>query len=192
MRGEKRRRILSLRGRGYSYAEIAQRVGMTRSAVWKVCNPEATQAMNTRDNAKRLHECSTDGCANQTRRDHCIDCEIAKSKAEAVVGPELVRLWAEGKLVREIAVEMAYSVAGVCSRIDTYRRLGYDLPHRHAERADGATARRRKTIMQRWKQGRTAAEIAEELGTTTGSVSQSLYYLRKLGYDLPYRVKVAA
>lgn len=129
-----------LRERGYSYARIAFRLGVSEQRVWRALNPERARAYErARRASKRAWE--------QRARAACPRCG-----APMVVGshspskrPAMCRAcWAAeverrrqavasgyraGFTAREIAEALGVSVAAVCALACRMRREGIDVPY---------------------------------------------------------------
>lgn len=54
------------------------------------------------------------------------------------------------------------------------------------------TGARRRAIADMWNAGATGAEIAHLLNTTPGAIAHAIHKMRRAGWDLPYRRKLAA
>ena len=56
----------------------------------------------------------------------------------------------------------------------------------HSAQREAGRARRAR-IEKLWNEGLSMAEIAEEIGSTKGSINVEIVRMRGMGYDLPYR-----
>lgn len=84
-----------------------------------------------------------------------------------------------------------------CGAPTSYGRGG-GSPHRHcsahnpghvlsAQLQHERALPRRRQVQQLWADGLTVAQIAERVGTTTGTIGVLMVAMRKQGWDLPYR-----
>jgi hypothetical protein len=128
-------RIIQAAHPEWSYGRIARFLGVGKSAVWKVLNPETARVVNRRSNAKRnaakrewdrahkeshYDECE---CGARKKRENarCIGCRrlVEDSRRALAEG-----MWADGWTEREIREVLGRFQVGAA------RRGGWDLPHR--------------------------------------------------------------
>ena len=98
---------------------------------------------------------------------------------------ELKKLWLEGKPIDEIAAHFGISVRGLQGIIQILKRKGnWDLPMRNRGRKGPSkwTAEKNKEFEKLWAEGKSIAEIADELGIPSGSVTS-----KARGLGLPTR-----
>lgn len=100
---------------GLSIRQIAERVGMSSSAVGEHLTP---------------HRCE---CGNRRNRQHarCNDCRraseaAARDERESV----LIRMWREGARRTAIAEATGFTPGSVSARVAILRAAGVDLPYR--------------------------------------------------------------
>lgn len=66
-----------------------------------------------------------------------------KPRATTAIREQVERLWAEGKTAREIAAAVGWKTTNPNTIINTYRRRGWDLPHRQSSTRVGASRKAR-------------------------------------------------
>jgi transposase len=135
-----------LREQGLTYQAIAQRLGvgyatayrwlnpdyaersLAASRAWKARNREHAHAYDRAYNAAHKDECPLCGGEMERHSERCTACrsDEADRKAKTVV-----RLWAEGKSMREIQEVLGWSKGHLAAMMDRYRTQGYDLPYRY-------------------------------------------------------------
>jgi hypothetical protein len=127
----------------WSDAKIAEWLGVGKSAVWKVLNPERTRELNRRVNAKRnTAKRAWDRAHKEARYDKC-GCGSRKLKvagrcdgcvrAAAEVRRQLAEgMWVDGWTCREMAAALGISKDTMGSEIAVWRRQGHvdAFPHR--------------------------------------------------------------
>jgi transposase len=94
---------------------------------------------------------------------------------------ETIALYRSGMELRQVAAHMDCSYETVRHRI---ARAGEPL--RISMRSVRA-AERRAAICEMWADDCPLSDIAEQLGTTVGSIASTIAQMRAQGYDLPYR-----
>lgn len=152
-RDEKVAKARELRDEGLSQSEIARRVGVTPSAVFKWLNPDRAREYARRDRARPgrqesknawLRErdrspegrsiCETCGglCGIASRKHGYRECMACKRLRRKTRGHEIERLWAEGRTLREIRERFGWSAGRIAMEMDWLRKNGFDLPYRYA------------------------------------------------------------
>jgi uncharacterized protein YerC len=102
--------------------------------------------------------------------------------------PVVEKCWNAGIPATEIAMEVGSTQASIWKMVKTMREAGHDLIVRHQQRDEEYRAE----FVKLWNEGRTCAEIADHFGITRSGASSFACLLRKRGYDVPSRSKVAA
>ena len=134
-----------LRERGYSYARIARRLGVSESAVYKGLNPDRAREYNRRSNARRnaskrewdrtrgratCPRCGGPmGAGSRSpskRREQCWRCWLDQARRRHELIAEGYR---RGLAAREIAEQIGVSVHSVHTTASRLRRAGVDVPY---------------------------------------------------------------
>lgn len=135
----------------WSHARIAAEFGVTASAVWKALNPDKTRELLRAQNARRRDAkrawerqnmrrpenratcelCGLPCGIGQPNARRCHDCimEIAVTRESIVAG-----MYLDGWTLREISQALGYAESSSAGAVlHRMRRLGWDLPYRHAD-----------------------------------------------------------
>lgn len=161
---DQRAEARKLRERGWGYEAIGLRLGISKSTAYRWLNPDYDQRHLEaardwkRRNRKRQraynrayndeHKGTCASCGGETVRGAvsgiCAACRTDEADRKA---RKVVRLWAEGKSMKEICAEMGWSKGHLGKVMDRYRAQGYDLPYRYNGTRNGAKyAAARKSI----------------------------------------------
>lgn len=153
-REQKIAKAKKLKAKGLSNREVAERLGVTTSAVTKWLNPN-TKLWNQRQNASPERKAAKRQWADENDRPLCAECGFERGAGQQRKNPD-----------------------GLCRACRNDRLRSQHLARCHR-------------IEYLWNLGRTLGEIAEDLGSTPGSISVSMVHMRaEGGWDLPYRYAV--
>jgi IS30 family transposase len=138
--------IQRLRDEGLLLREIGERLGLSKSAVWRALHPEEVRALNRRRRAaKRENErtrrkacpqcgepmgAGSAGPANRSKG--CVRCRRERERAARLVkAREIERRWRAGETAPEIAEALSTTPKTIQVEIFRLRREGLaDLPYR--------------------------------------------------------------
>lgn len=141
----------------------------------------------TRQQAARLFGRNL-GAARERR--HLTQAYLASAAGLSRSGLSLVeRGVREATLTTVLALARALQVPPelLLDGIEYRRESQPDLPSKYGGARRHAARSRDREIVKLWGAGRSAAEIAEAVGTTPGTVSTMIHRLRERGEHVPYR-----
>lgn len=141
----------------------------------------------TRQQAARLFGRNL-GAARERR--HLTQAHLASAAGLSRSGLSLVeRGVREATLTTVLALARALQVPPelLLDGIEYRRESQPDLPSKYGGARRHAARSRDREIVKLWGAGRSAAEIAEAIGTTPGTVSTMIHRLRERGEHVPYR-----
>jgi DNA-binding CsgD family transcriptional regulator/8-oxo-dGTP pyrophosphatase MutT (NUDIX family)/predicted ABC-type ATPase len=169
---------------GESLTEIAQELGMSRSAVSQivakagklrsVTEPRNKKIVELYESGKRAIEISRElGVSQAIVYDAVAQAGKTRPVTDVSRNKKIVELYESGKSPKEIARELEVSQQVVNKVV---RKAGKTRPVKKI-----ANAPRNKKIIELYESGKTMMEIARELGVTKNIVAQTVYRAGKTG-----------
>jgi excisionase family DNA binding protein len=144
-REQKIAKARKLRAQRLTYSEIAARIGVSRSTVYRWINPERTAPYRNGRAVDPERTRLVNRIYNRTHRAECPSCGGEMNRGtgrkggicEACHADEvdrralnIERWWAEGLTLNEIADALGWSAGHVKNEFHHLREKGYDLPYR--------------------------------------------------------------
>lgn len=129
-REQKIAKVRALREQGLTVSEIAAATGIARSTVGDYLLGDEHNYKVRQQRVPPCPRCGQPMLGWQPSRPAtgCGACRAADADAHA---REYVRLWAEGKTLRQIAAHFGYSLGAAPRELHRLRERGYDLPFRY-------------------------------------------------------------
>jgi hypothetical protein len=190
-RAERAQEAQALRDQGLIYREIAERMGISRTyAAALITDPTGEKDRARKDSYRgtcRVCGVQTDGSNGRgAAPDECAACRHEREFGER--NERIFEAWNRGDTAAVIAEREGMKFFTVLSLVDSHRRRGNDSLRLHRRRNRDLWP----LIEERWNEGRTAQEIAEEVGTGDRDIYSMIQTMRKAGIPLRKRCERVA
>lgn len=145
------KRARKLREEGWTLRAIADRYGVTPSAVWRWCEPgfaERRKAYDAKYRAEHRESRNAQQRAYRHRtRPACPECgqpmwhkttlcEGCRTDQVEARRRQIETWWAGGLSLREVADELGWTLPRLSVEVHRMREYGYDLPYRNQHRSN--------------------------------------------------------